>query len=109
MALPFNALGRIRTFNHRLRRPGLVQLSYQCIPVRREGFEPPASPLSTECSASELTARVARPIQLNREVTNGTKRARTLPAPLREGDFTSEISNHVKPGTAIHERGTKYI
>jgi hypothetical protein len=68
--------------------------------MRREGFEPPTSPLSTECSASELTSR---PIQLNHE---GTKRARTLPLPLRERryrhlrfQFTSNL------GTATQARG----
>src|SRR2546428_346595 len=39
-----------------------IQLSYQCVffvsAMRRGGYEPPASPLSGECSTSELTARV---------------------------------------------------
>jgi hypothetical protein len=34
--------------------------------MRREGFEPPTSPLSTECSASELTARPFHPIEPRR-------------------------------------------
>ena len=50
-----NAPGRDRTFILRLRRPGLIRLSYRC--VRREGIDPSTSPLSGECSTTELTAR----------------------------------------------------
>ena len=47
--------GKESNLHHRFRRPGLCPLSYQC--VRREGLDPSTSPLSRECSTSELTAR----------------------------------------------------
>ena len=56
------ALGRIRTFNLRFRRPELLQLSYQCVSiVRRGGIETPTFPLSAGCSSSELTAQYYGP------------------------------------------------
>src|SRR5258706_12340147 len=53
--LPRQCTGKESNLHHRFRRPGLFPLSYQC--VRREGLEPSTSPLSRECSTSELTAR----------------------------------------------------
>src|SRR5688572_24900722 len=51
--------GRARTFNLRFRRPALFRLSYQCVAaelaMRRGRIERPTSPLSAECSATELT------------------------------------------------------
>src|SRR2546421_13123220 len=53
--LPRQCTGKESNLHHRFRRPVLCPLSYQC--VRREGLEPSTSPLSRECSTSELTAR----------------------------------------------------
>lgn len=79
---------------------------FRAPPVRREGFEPPTSPLSTQCSTSELTARVSRTNQSNHKDTKSTKRARTLHGPSAR-TFESRISDlkSRKPRTATHASG----
>jgi hypothetical protein len=70
--------------------------------MRRGGFEPPTSRLSSECSAAELPARMPRACPVQRAGTDQRKRCKARPCqkdnPLAARDFPVENRLWLQPG-----------